>query len=116
RREHGQRGGGRSWPRRGLVARAGRPAGAARRRGRLGRLHRRLARGSRVSSLATSGPVWYLMRASGVVTLILLTAVFVLGVMTTSRWRARRLPGFAALSLHRSVSLLSVLFLAVHVV
>jgi sulfoxide reductase heme-binding subunit YedZ len=69
-----------------------------------------------VSSFATSGPVWYLMRASGVVTLILLTGVFVLGIATTNRWRSRRLPGFATLSLHRSISLLAVVFLAIHLV
>jgi methionine sulfoxide reductase heme-binding subunit len=69
-----------------------------------------------VSGFATSGPVWYLMRASGIVTLILLTGVFVLGIATTSRWRPRRLPGFAALGLHRSISLLAVAFLAVHII
>ena len=68
-----------------------------------------------MSSFATSGPVWYLMRASGIVTLILLTGVFVLGIATTNRWRPRRLPGFAALGLHRSISLLSVAFLGIHV-
>jgi sulfoxide reductase heme-binding subunit YedZ len=68
-----------------------------------------------MTSFATSGPVWYLMRATGVVTLVLLTGVFVLGIATTTRWRARRLPGFAALSLHRSLSLLSVVFLGAHV-
>jgi sulfoxide reductase heme-binding subunit YedZ len=68
-----------------------------------------------VNSFATSGPVWYLMRASGIVALILLTGVFVLGIATTNRWRPRRLPGFAALGLHRSISLLAVVFLGVHV-
>ena len=38
-----------------------------------------------MNSFATSGPVWYLMRASGIVTLILLTGVFVLGIATTNR-------------------------------
>jgi methionine sulfoxide reductase heme-binding subunit len=69
-----------------------------------------------VNGLITSGSVWYLMRASGVVTLILLTGVFVLGIATTKRWRSRRLPGFATPSLHRSISLLAVAFLAIHVV
>ncbi len=69
-----------------------------------------------MSGWAGSGGVWYLMRASGVVSLLLLTAVFVLGIATTSRWRTRRLPGFAALGLHRNISLLAVSFLAVHVV
>jgi sulfoxide reductase heme-binding subunit YedZ len=68
-----------------------------------------------VSGFTTSGTAWYLMRASGVVTLVLLTTVFVLGIATTTRWRGRRLPGFAAVSLHRSISLLSVVFLAVHI-
>jgi sulfoxide reductase heme-binding subunit YedZ len=42
--------------------------------------------------------------------------VFLLGVATTKRWRTRSLPGFAAVGLHRSISLLSVVFLLVHVV
>ena len=69
-----------------------------------------------MSGWATSGAVWYLMRATGVVSLLLLTAVFVLGIATTRRWRTRRLPGFTALGLHRSISLLAVVFLVVHVV
>lgn len=67
-------------------------------------------------SWAASGAVWYLMRASGVVSLLLLTVVFVLGIATTSRWMPPRLPGFATLGLHRSLSLLAVVFLVVHVV
>ncbi|HST24898.1 MAG TPA: ferric reductase-like transmembrane domain-containing protein [Gaiellaceae bacterium] len=68
-----------------------------------------------MNTLTTSGAVWYLMRATGVVTLILLTAVFALGIATTTRWRTARLPGFATLNLHRSISLLAVVFLTVHV-
>ncbi|MGH2935172.1 MAG: ferric reductase-like transmembrane domain-containing protein [Gaiellaceae bacterium] len=60
--------------------------------------------------------VWYLMRGSGVVTLILLTAVVVLGIGTTNRARVGRLPRFVTLALHRNVSLLAVAFLVVHVV
>ncbi len=67
-------------------------------------------------SLTTSGADWYLMRASGVITLLLLTGVFVLGIATTKRWRSRSLPGFAVVSLHRSISLLAVVFLGVHIV
>jgi methionine sulfoxide reductase heme-binding subunit len=69
-----------------------------------------------MSSFTTSGAAWYLMRASGVVSLLLLTAVFVLGVATSGHWRPRRLPAFATVGLHRSISLLAVSFLAVHVV
>jgi sulfoxide reductase heme-binding subunit YedZ len=67
-------------------------------------------------SLTTNGAAWYLMRASGVITLVLLTGVFVLGIATTKRWRSRSLPGFAVVSLHRSISLLAVVFLGVHIV
>jgi predicted ferric reductase len=59
--------------------------------------------------------VWYLMRGSGVVTLVLLTLVVVLGIATARRWRAGRLPRFVTLGLHRNVSLLAVVFLGVHV-
>ena len=59
--------------------------------------------------------VWYLMRGSGVVTLILFTSVVVLGIATTMRFRPGRLPRFVTLGLHRSVSLLAVLFLGIHV-
>jgi methionine sulfoxide reductase heme-binding subunit len=64
----------------------------------------------------STGAAWYLMRASGVVALVLLTAVFVLGIATFRRWRPGKLPRFVTASLHRSISLLSVVFLAVHVV
>lgn len=66
-------------------------------------------------SLTTNGAAWYLMRGSGVITLVLLTGVFVLGIATTKHWRGRSLPGFAVVSLHRSISLLAVVFLGVHV-
>ena len=59
--------------------------------------------------------VWYLMRASGVTTTLLLTAVFALGVATTKRWHPSRLPRFVTVALHRNVSLLAVVFLALHI-
>jgi hypothetical protein len=68
-----------------------------------------------MNQLLTSGPVWYLMRASGVVSLLLLTAVSALGVATASRLRPGRAARFVTLGLHRNVSLLAVVFLAVHV-
>jgi sulfoxide reductase heme-binding subunit YedZ len=59
--------------------------------------------------------VWYLMRASGIVSLVLLTAVVVLGIATVNRWRPGGLPRFVTTSVHRSISLLAVVFVAVHV-
>jgi sulfoxide reductase heme-binding subunit YedZ len=62
-----------------------------------------------------SSAVWYLMSGSGVVTLILFTAVVVLGIATTRRLRIGRMPRFVTLALHRSVSLLSLVFLGIHI-
>ncbi len=59
--------------------------------------------------------VWYLMRASGVVSLVLLTVVLVLGIATRNRVRFGRAPAFVTAGIHRGVSLLSVVFVGVHV-
>jgi methionine sulfoxide reductase heme-binding subunit len=53
---------------------------------------------------------------TGVVSMVLLTAVVVLGVLVNRQGRLPGLPRFAGLSLHRYLSLLAVGFLAVHVV
>ena len=60
--------------------------------------------------------LWYTTRASGIVTLILLTLTMVLGLATTSRARARNWPGFAQQDIHRRISIMAVVFLAIHVV
>jgi DMSO/TMAO reductase YedYZ heme-binding membrane subunit len=67
--------------------------------------------------LVASGPsvYWYVTRGTGVVALLLLTAGLVLGVITSTRWAAPRWPGFVVSGLHRSVTLLAVAFVAVHV-
>jgi methionine sulfoxide reductase heme-binding subunit len=62
-----------------------------------------------------STALWYATRASGLMALILLTVTMVLGLVTTSRARARNWPGFAQQELHRRVSILAVVFLGVHV-
>jgi succinate dehydrogenase hydrophobic anchor subunit len=63
----------------------------------------------------SSTTFWYITRASGVVALILLTATMVLGLTTTTRARSRNWPGFARQELHRRISMLSVVFVAIHV-
>jgi predicted ferric reductase len=62
-----------------------------------------------------SSVFWYASRATGIVTLLLLTAVLVLGMVVNRRGRLPGLPGFAVTSLHRNLSLLTVSFIAVHV-
>jgi sulfoxide reductase heme-binding subunit YedZ len=59
--------------------------------------------------------LWYATRASGIVALVLLTLTMVLGLATTSRMRARHWPGFAQQELHRRISILAVVFVAIHV-
>jgi methionine sulfoxide reductase heme-binding subunit len=59
---------------------------------------------------------WYASRATGVVSLLLLTAVLVLGILVNRQGRLPGLPRFAVTSLHRNISLLAVAFIAVHVV
>ena len=67
--------------------------------------------------LAAAGPspLWYLTRGTGLVALVLLTATVVLGVVTTSRWQRPLWPRFVTQGLHRNLSLLTVLFLTVHI-
>jgi sulfoxide reductase heme-binding subunit YedZ len=66
----------------------------------------------------TVGPsaYWYLTRASGVISLILLTLSALLGVASIGRLHTTRWPRFAIDGLHRSSSLLAVVFLVVHIV
>ncbi|MBV9093520.1 MAG: ferric reductase-like transmembrane domain-containing protein [Streptosporangiaceae bacterium] len=58
---------------------------------------------------------WYASRATGIVALLLLTAVLVLGLLITRRGKLPGLPRFAVTGLHRNLSLLAVAFVAVHV-
>ncbi len=62
------------------------------------------------------GPfLWYATRAAGLVTLVLLTAAMVLGILNAGRFASRRWPRFLVQGLHRNLSLLALLFLALHV-
>jgi DMSO/TMAO reductase YedYZ heme-binding membrane subunit len=58
---------------------------------------------------------WYVMRATGVVTLALFTVTVVLGLLNRSRVRSDRWPRFVIDRLHRNASLLAVAFLFVHI-
>jgi len=67
---------------------------------------------------ATVGPstYWYLTRATGTMALILLTLSVVLGVIDVERYTTPRTPRFVIDRTHRTVSLLAVAFLVVHIV
>jgi methionine sulfoxide reductase heme-binding subunit len=68
-------------------------------------------------TLAAAGPslYWYLTRSTGAVALLLLTFAIALGVLDVGRWSTPRWPRFVVDSLHRNVSLLAMVFLALHI-
>ena len=69
-----------------------------------------------MSGITQSTALWYASRATGVVTLVLLTLVVLLGVLVNRQGRLPGLPRFAVTGLHRSLSLIAVAFLAIHVI
>ncbi len=69
-----------------------------------------------VLAASNAKALWYLTRGTGVVSLILLTAVLVLGVLGTTRWRSDRWPRFLVAGLHRNLTLFAIAFVVVHVV
>jgi Ferric reductase like transmembrane component len=58
---------------------------------------------------------WYTTRSTGVVSLVLLTASVALGVIDVQRWSSPGWPRFVLDSLHRTVSLLAVVFVGLHI-
>ncbi|MBO0732514.1 MAG: ferric reductase-like transmembrane domain-containing protein [Acidimicrobiaceae bacterium] len=63
-----------------------------------------------------SQALWYLVRSTGLIDLVLLSAAMVLGVAEVVRWVRPGWPRFVVAALHRNLSLLAVAVLAVHVV
>ena len=67
--------------------------------------------------MSSSSPTfWYASQATGVVCLVLFSAVTLLGVLVHLRTRLPGLPRFGTVTLHRTLSLLAMAFLAVHIV
>jgi methionine sulfoxide reductase heme-binding subunit len=64
----------------------------------------------------SSHALWFATRGFGVVSLLLLTAIVVLGVAGATRWRSARWPRFVVAGLHRNLSLLALVFIALHVI
>jgi methionine sulfoxide reductase heme-binding subunit len=60
--------------------------------------------------------LWFASRGSGVVSLVLATAVVCLGFLTVARWQRPAWPRFLTAELHRRIALLSVVFLTIHIV
>jgi len=70
-----------------------------------------------VIALAAAGPspFWYLTRATGTVSLILLTLSVALGVANVQRLHGPQIPRFVVDNVHRNASLLAVVFLVIHI-
>jgi len=60
--------------------------------------------------------LWFASRGSGIVSLVLSSAVVCLGLLTVVRWQRPGWPRFLTVELHRRVALLSIVFLAIHIV
>jgi predicted ferric reductase len=60
--------------------------------------------------------LWYATRGAGMASLVLFTAVACLGMLTAGRWQRPGWPRFLTAELHANLALLSVAFLAIHVV
>jgi sulfoxide reductase heme-binding subunit YedZ len=60
--------------------------------------------------------LWYVSRGTGLVLLVLLTAVVVLGVAARCSWGGERMRRFVVEGVHRNLALVSVVLLVVHVV
>jgi methionine sulfoxide reductase heme-binding subunit len=60
--------------------------------------------------------LWYTTRGAGAVSLILLSAVVVLGVLSALRVHSAAWPKFLTTGLHRNLALMAMVFLALHIV
>lgn len=64
----------------------------------------------------SSQALWFATRAAGVVSLLLFTAVVVMGQLARLRVASAAWPRFLSVDLHRNLALLSLVFLVIHIV
>ena len=60
--------------------------------------------------------LWYTTRGAGAVTLVLLSGVVVLGILSALRVQTSGWPRFLTAGLHRNLALMTLVFLALHIV
>jgi len=65
--------------------------------------------------MTTGTAFWYASRATGVISLMLLSVVMIFGILVNRQGRLPGLPRFAITGLHRNLSLLAVTFLGLHI-
>jgi predicted ferric reductase len=68
-----------------------------------------------VNGIDSSTLPWYVSRATGVVALLLMTAVMLLGLLVARNGKLPGLPRFTVVGLHRNLSLTALVFVALHV-
>ena len=115
RRQHGQHRRHRARHHRAGLARRAPPPRPSRRRRWRRHHHPGLARPPREECRLMEELLWFVSRACGLVSLLLLTATVVLGCAHATRASAGGWLRFTLHALHRNVSLLAVVFLAVHI-
>jgi len=70
-----------------------------------------------LAAVAHSGTaLWYLTRATGLISLILLSATVVLGIVASVGWTATQWPRFVSQAVHRNLSLFCIALVAIHIV
>lgn len=67
------------------------------------------------ASAAAPSPLWYATRAGGTMALLMLTLTVALGVVTAGRYAPVRVARFELSTLHRNLSVLVLVFLAIHI-
>ena len=67
------------------------------------------------TSTTMTEAVWYMIRATGVVALGLLSVTTVFGLLSASRARTPRWPAFAQVDLHKRATMLALVFLGIHI-
>lgn len=60
--------------------------------------------------------LWFATRSTGIIAFVLLTLSVLFGIITAGNWASARWPRLVNQGLHRSISLLTVVFLGVHIV
>src|SRR6185312_7345680 len=67
-------------------------------------------------SIDLHGPgLWYATRATGLVSMLLLTGSVLFGLLVAGRFSSARWPRFLTQGMHRSISLMVLAFLALHI-
>lgn len=66
--------------------------------------------------VTATSPLWFATRATGLTAFVLLTGTVVLGILTSVRFASPAWPRFMTVSLHRNLSLLTITFVAIHVI